>query len=112
MRRRPSSGRHPKPYPKAAVAAGLPDVGLPPDSGGMADIPQPRGLGPETGIRPFAVSSIGGSLPKAAEAEVPITTEPSVQSAQATTLSAAPASEQEAIRAVLNSYYDAFGRDA
>jgi hypothetical protein len=27
---------------KAAVAAGLPDVGLPPDSGGMADIPQPR----------------------------------------------------------------------
>jgi hypothetical protein len=78
----------------------------------MADIPQPRGLGPETGIRPFAVSSIGGSLPKAAEAEVPMTTEPSVQSAQATTLSAAPASEQEAIRAVLNSYYDAFGRDA
>ena len=23
------------------MAAGLPDVGLPPDSGGMADIPQP-----------------------------------------------------------------------
>jgi hypothetical protein len=30
------------PGSKAAVATGLPDVGLPPDSGGMADIPQPR----------------------------------------------------------------------
>jgi ketosteroid isomerase-like protein len=43
-----------------------------------------------------------------------MTSEPSasVQSAQATTPSAAPASEQEAIREVLNGYYDAFGRDA
>jgi hypothetical protein len=38
---------------KAAVAAGSPEVCLPPDSGGMADIPQPL-LGAITGSRHFA----------------------------------------------------------
>jgi hypothetical protein len=42
---------------KAAVAAGLPDVGLPPDSGGMADIPQPRLRATTDIARPFQGST-------------------------------------------------------
>jgi hypothetical protein len=62
---------------KAAVAAGLLDVGLPPDSGGIADIPQQRlgaisGLMQRSKLSDYSVNSLNSPTSLSTEMVPPL----------------------------------------